>query len=286
MVMALSIMAILLSIAISFAVFIISDINKSKSIDDSIVSYYAAETAAERTIFLFRKGGKEKTGNFLYNPDNPPSETNDPTALSASDKNGSLADNNAVWTIQDSIDYEPTVFRQRLYNGQGLKLYFLNRAATQNPASIVIDWQGISDFTKVQATFTQLNPQSKNNVLVYYTDYSDLVTALSNKCIDFRDVAIDSNIYGSWKSDYVVEIKALGSSDTDYVDTLTVKAYDSICGAPTTQNLQAITNITIRAVGNYHKSKQEIVVQLPPRDPLSGLLSFVLFSERDITKDY
>ena len=278
--MALSIMAILLSIAIGFAVFIISDINKSKSIDDSIIAYYAAESGAERTIFLFRKGGKEKIDNFSYDPD-----TN-PRALAVSDKAGDLTENDSKWTIESSTDYEPTVFRQRLYNGQGLKLYFLNRAATQNPASIVIDWQGISDFTKVQAAFTQLKPQSKNNILVYYTDYSDLVAPLS-KCIDFRDVAIGSGVYGSWKSDYVVEIKALGSSDTDYVDTLTVKAYDVSCNTPDPQhNTEAITNITIRAVGNYHKSKQEIVVQLPPRDPLSGLLSFVLFSERDITKSY
>ena len=80
LVMALSIMAILLSIAIGFAVFIISDINKAKSIDNSIISYYAAESGAERTIFLFRKGGKEKIGDFSYDP------INNPTALSLIDK--------------------------------------------------------------------------------------------------------------------------------------------------------------------------------------------------------
>ncbi|MBI5765714.1 hypothetical protein HZA71_00625 [Candidatus Falkowbacteria bacterium] len=285
LVMALSIMAILLSIALGFAVFIISDINKSKAVDDSIISYYAAESGAERTIFLFRKGGKEKIGDFLYD------SVNNPTALSPTDKTGNLPANNSNWTIENSKDFEKIVFRQRLYNGQGLKLYFLNRQAEINLSkSITIDWRkGADSAVKMQVSFIQLRPQFKDAVLVYWTDYSkpeltDSEVKGGPLCINFGDKDLNNNV---WLSDYVVEIKALGSRDADYIDNLTVMAYNDICNTLNPQdNKEAVTNITIRAVGNYHKSKQEIVVQLPPRDPFSGLLSFVLFSERDITKSY
>jgi predicted nuclease of predicted toxin-antitoxin system len=161
---------------------------------------------------------------------------------------------------------------------------------------------------KILIDFSQLAPQtvSDNNALVYLTDQSQYynVAGADNgkpKCLLFRDQNVNTENYNKLlsRSDYAVNIKILNatSSVADnsdiVVDDLTVKAYDSnVCdsnGNVTTgsvSNSSAISNLTLRSDGFYNGTRQEIVAQIPPRDPVSGVLDFVLFSESDITKGY
>lgn len=284
LILALMMMSILLSIALGFGVFIISDLRQAQEIDSSINSYYFADSGMERTLYLFRHGDKEKIGAF----------SGLGGALSVIDRNGDIdGETPDDWTINESTDYEPTFFRQRLYNGQSARLYFLGRSDGANSSkSIKIAWFKGLNSPKLQVVFTQLNPLvDGSGALVYYTDISKIEISDSSPapsgsgnpvCFDFKDRDTDGYSLTP-PSDYLVELKVLGTGD-DYVDNLSVTSYsEDNCLTPYPQG---ISNITIKSVGTYHGTRQAIYANIPPRDPSSGLFGFVLFSEEDITKGY
>ncbi len=284
---AMIILAILLSISMAFASIIISDIRQADTIDDAVGAYYGAEAGMEKSLYLLRKNETIKyVGTY---------GTSDPTKLLGIDymtntNSTKLASSSASWSIASSTDFEATALRQRLYVGQGVKFYFKDRSASNLVRSIGVTWhrnEGTSG-SKMQISFTQLSPQqNSNNNYIYYTDrsnveVSDSKTSPIEKCYKFLDKKLDGTDLLN-PIDYVVEIKSLGSG-SDYIDRLEVRGYSNEgCG---TYYNKAINNMTVRSIGSFGRAKQEIFASIPPTDPVSGLLSFVLFSERDITKDY
>jgi hypothetical protein len=280
LILTMMVMSILLSVALGFAVFIVSDLRQAQQVDDSVLAYYAAESGFERTIYLFRKQGKEKIAD-----------------LAAADLQDSLAGNRSSWTIANSTDYEPIVFRQRLSNGQSVKLYLLNRingSGEYNEGavkSIAVKWKKIG-ICHLQTTFTQLRPQLDDAGNIFNLVDSSPISpdpAGGDKTDDdavFWPCYSISDNDGKWNSDYAVELKAMGSDGDDCIDWLAIQGYsDDNCSSDAVSTT-AISNLTIRSVGTHNNSSQEIVAQILPYAPGSGLLSFVLFSEQDITKSY
>lgn len=289
LIFSLMIMAILLSTALGFGLFIISDLRQARDIDDALSAYYVADAGLERTLYLFRHADKEKIGNFagLEN------------TLSANDKNEDLNGDGVVdWTIEESTDYEPIFFRQRLYSGQSAKLYFIGRNdGSNNSQSLKVEWVKGLNAPKLQVIFTQLTPLTENGALVYYTDanqveISDTLQLNNPVCFDFKDKDINGSTLAP-PSDYMVELRVIGTSG-DYVDNLSVTAYNEKKGLNgcnslaynSAYNPQAISNITLKSRGSHGQASQTIYAQIPPRDPAAGLVGFVLFSEEDITKGY
>ncbi len=282
LVFTLLIMAILLSTAIGFSYFIMSDINKAKAIDDSIIAYYAADAGMEESLYLYKKEQVAPSLNTLK-------------ALRPTGKTLELS--GGAWSINDSTDYEKGFLRQRLYNGQSIKFFVLNRNAAQQPnetQSLSVYWlRGEATTAKLQVTLTQLVPQQQDGSLVYYTDTSvleaaDSVTNASGQtCYLLKNSSLPGNPVLTQPSDYVAELKVLGSQQ-DFVDRIEVKAYNnSECKDVGVNGLneQGITNVTLKSRGHYGRADQSIVAQIVPQDPVSGLLGFVLFSENDITKE-
>jgi hypothetical protein len=280
-------MAILLSVALGFGIFILSDLRQAIEIDSSVVAYYAADSGIEQTLFLFRKGDVNSIGS-----------------LSINDKSGDINDDGINdWTIASSTDYESTFFRQSMYNGQSVKLYFLGRRDGSNISeSIKINWTKGFGSPKLEVIFTQLNPLTDDSgpfssgALVYYTDtdkleISDTPTSGNPECYDFKDKNLSGVTIAP--SDYVVELRVVGDVD-GYIDNLSITAHNEEKGISGCNSIEyndsynplAITNITIKSTGNYNNTRQEIYAQIPPFDPASGLLGFVLFSQEDITKGY
>ncbi|MFA5047496.1 MAG: hypothetical protein WC516_00475 [Patescibacteria group bacterium] len=291
LILTLIVMALLFAIAISFAVFIISDIRQARAIDDSLVAYYGADSGMERTLFLFRRLDKELVGNF--NGSYGTGNYNSDRVLGSDDASSTLGLGGATWSVASSTDYEYPIFRQRIQNGQSVKLYFLNRTSSTVKA-IGISWykgvyNGLTTTPKLGLTFTQLNGQDKDGAFIYYNDFDESLIEDSNsptgqQCFSFKDLSVNASPL-SYSPEYVVAFKCLGNDPHDFIDTLTVKAYDAPNCSSTSLNKQAISNITIRSDGFFGQARQEIVAHIPPRDPVSGLLGFVLFSEQDITKD-
>ena len=274
LVLSLMIMTMLLSIAFGFGVFILSDLHQAREIDNSVVAYYAADSGIERTLFLFRKGDKERISD-----------------LTISDQGGDITgDSIDDWDISQSSDYESTFFRQRLLNGQSVKLYFLGRGGGSNTSkSIMIEWYKGFNSPKLQVIFTQLTPIMQDGVLVYDTDINKVEISDSTGTDESEPVCYDFK----GLTDYVVELRAVGTG-SDYIDRIIVTAYDdekNINGCNTigyiaSKNEEAISNVTIKSIGIYNGASQEVYANIPPFDPVSGLLGFVLFSDADITKGY
>ncbi|MFH1668286.1 MAG: hypothetical protein ABH884_04690 [Candidatus Komeilibacteria bacterium] len=280
LVISLVIMAILISIAIGFSIFILSDLRQAAEIDNSVIAYYSADSGIERTLYLFRHVDKDRIAD-----------------LSEDDKSGDVdGEVGDDWSIEESDDFEPVFFRQRLLNGQSVKLYFLGRkAGTNSSKSIKIEWFKGLNSPRLQVIFTQLTPDiDSSGALVYYTDInkveiSDTAFEGNSVCFDFKDEDLDGVSLSS-PSDYVVELRAIGSGGA-FIDNLSVTAHDETagigdCNEIGSYNPEAITNITIKSVGTHNNASQIVYAQIPPLDPLSNILGFVLFSQEDITKGY
>lgn len=278
LVFTLIIMAVLLSTAMSFSYLIISDINKAKAIDDSLVAYYAADSGIEQSLYLLKK--QEITQSLeelkILSPD------------------GELSVAGGSWEIGDSADFEKNFLRQRLYNGQSAKFFILNRASGgDRPQSITVEWLKAPETSpKLQINLTQLIPQEQDGSLIYYTDTSEVEVAdsasnnIGSTCYNLKDADFDGQTL-PLPPDYLVEFKVLGS-DIDFVDRLSVKTYNKRCQENDYEdsfNPRGITNLTLKSKGSYLKSNQTIIAHIVPKDPLSGLVGFVLFSEQDITKE-
>lgn len=294
-------MAVLLSTAVGFSFFVISDINQAKAVDDSIIAYYAADAGMERSLYSVMKHGAFESMEKLKKDDN---------LFSTGE---SLLESRATWSIASSTDYEKLFFRQRLYNGQSAKFYVLGReVALGKPESLLVNWEKGKDINDVdsiinlQVSMTQLSPQNKDieigegeeKTLIYYTDTNEIELSDSigngkgSTCYNFKDSLLEGNSVAK-KFDYMIELKALGGSYSDYIDKVSVAVYDQDCefysGDPNSYlasvNPRGISNLTVRAEGFFGKSKQSIIAHLPPRNLASGLFSFVIFSEQDITKE-
>ncbi|MFA6593717.1 MAG: hypothetical protein WCT16_00505 [Candidatus Buchananbacteria bacterium] len=289
----LILLGVLLSIALGFFYFILLDIKKARAIDNSTVAYYAADAGIERSLYIIKKQEAASSTSALraiYNQD-----------VSGVGGVFSLT-NGAQWDINDSSDFEKNFFRQRLSNGESVKLYFLNRQGQDgDPKSFGLTWYGslgASNTLKMQVAINQLMPQLYQNeqtspTLVYYAEDNVIETDDSADgvtfCYKFRDCnvnnVVDSDSCEALTNpvDYVVELKALGSTELDNIDRLSVMAYsDSDCLATSTYG---VTNLTLKSQGIFNNNRQMIVAHIPPLNPLSGLFGFVLFSEQDITKE-
>lgn len=272
-------LTVFLTTALSFSYFIISDINKAKAIDNSIIAYYSADAGMEESLFLLKN--QELAGSV----DSLKSKRPDPIDMVLS---------KGVWDISSSTSFETSVLRQRLHNGQSAKFFILNRDSTNQTKSITLEWyKGIDTTAKLQVNLTQLAHQYQSSTLIYYLDTSilevaDTIGKGSVACYNLKDLDLDGIALDS-PSDYLAEFLVLGSS-VDFVDTLDVKAYSIACDSnPDTMaaayNPQGITNPTVKSTGTYGRSTQSIIAHILPKDPVSGMLGFVLFSEQDVTKE-
>jgi hypothetical protein len=275
LVMTIVIMSILLATGLGFTVLVLSDLRQAQQIDNGIVAYHAANSGIEEGLYWLRK---DIDGTDIATVD----------ALKNIAITKPLA-NDAVWDISDSTDYQSNISRERLYNGQSLKFYLLGRSGaspSNTTESIGIVWErdAISPTTQLQVVATQLDYQeTESDALIYYTDTNKVITNPDPDldCVPLLDAAIPGNSDADY--DYVFEVRALGETENDVIKSLRIRAYNT--DNCTDENNEGITNISLVSTGRYRASQQTITAYVPPRDPVSGLFGFVLFSQEDITKD-
>jgi hypothetical protein len=290
LVLTMMMIAVFLSIALGFSVLIISDINKARAIDNSVVAYYAADSGLEESLYLFRKQGVTSTDELSsIRPDSQ-----------------SLSSAQASWNIENSSDYEEYFLRQRLARGRSAKFFILNRQGVEGKyvKSIVLEWyrgEAEGNVASLQVSLTQLTPQQDEDTLVFYTDESRVELYDSTNpededppffCYNLKDQDLSGQLLLTTRPDYLMEIKVLGSGDPDEVETLTAKAYNISCGDIAINedweksfNPQGINNLTIRSIGSYGQTSQALTAYLPPKGLPSSLVGFVLFSQKDIVKE-
>ncbi|MEI6627749.1 MAG: hypothetical protein WCL61_04080, partial [bacterium] len=275
----LGVMSMLLAVALVFSNVMMSDLNQAKSIDNSVMAYYAADSGLEKSLFYLRQADKD-------------------IAFIRGITRFDLLKNNSFWSTSRSTSSEQLFLKERLKNGEGVKLYFIGRAGnnpTNETKCFDLSWNrsfdkenGTPGTAKLQVTFTQLQPQQKflsedGQIMANYTDRSDVIQNDKQLSVfSFLDKDFNGN---SIISDYVVEIKVLGQQINDEVERLLIKTYkDGDCNANSFYK-NGLSSNTIISSGQYRGNVQEIIAHIPPRDPISGLFGFVLFSESDIVKE-
>ncbi len=264
---ALIIMSILLSTAVAFGIIIMSSLRQAKATDDAVVAYYAADAGLERSLFHLRKND---VINFVG------SDETEVNSLKEyySDYDGlevELGTNQASWNILNSSDTRSAIYRQRLFNGQSLKVYLLKLddyvGGENEPNNVWIDWNPIDNpAVRIQVTLTSLT-------YPFDIEYSQVFFTPGEEYIELPDLG----------NDYVLEIKVLGNSEDDFLDELEVMVQNDATDFLQGENAKLYVT-TLHSEGNYRGSRQVIQAEIPPFDPVSGVLGFVLFSDQDIIK--
>lgn len=271
-------MSVLLSVALGLSYFVIRDLNKARAIDNSIVAYYSAEAGLEQSLYLIKKADFPAEAEKLK------------TQLTQRE----MSFSGGVWDLDESVDFESGFLRQRLLNGQNVKFFILRRQKNEDaPKSITVNWLRPKESNaNLQVNIIQLDPQNTTDgSLVYYTENSVIETTDSSgeldiRCYDLNDLSLTGNRLSP--VDYLVDLKILGFSSDDYIDSLSIKTYNKYCNSAEFEdsyNPSGISNLTIKARGVFGGVSQYINASIAPYDPISGLFGFVLFSEQDITKE-
>ena len=299
LVFTLILLGVLLAVAMGFFYFVLLDLKKARAIDNSTVAYYAADAGIERSLYIIKKQEAVQSTSALIDLYKAASEL--PNGIF-------VLGNQAQWDINDSTDQEKNFFRQRLANGDNVKLYFLDRDShSDKPKSFSIQWYKgksgsiRSDNMKLQVAINQLNPQKytgggTSNAVVYFAEDNKIETDdlldnsnIKEHCYAFKNCDVNGPEEGDectplgYFVNYVVELKALGELESDFIDRLSVTTYDD--EACNTVSSYGVTNLTLKSRGVFNNNQQIIIAHIPPLDPLSGLFGFVLFSEKDITKE-
>ena len=255
--LALMVMAGIMTVSIGTATLIISEVKQSLQLDQSIIAFYAAESGSERGLYQAR------AQNF------------DPAAI------GQLnveLENNASYQLV-ATDTEPVLYKNLaqdetyqvdLYDPHSL-------GVLTNPIkAISLEWAGGSSWLEVNWSCWNTNGALGEPKSAYLAQgeiaFIDLFDAADCYLYRLRIMAR----HGDANS---IQLKAY--SEVDPVQTCNGAEN---CRAPLPARVQ------IKAVGKYPSnssapSRQAILVTMPEKPPLSGLYDYVLYSEEEVKKE-
>ncbi len=275
LVLAVLIISVVLSSTAAFTSLIIREIQQSRLIDQSVQSYYLAESGSEKALYQLRrmesiidcgqigKGSCRQNGYCSGDQSIP--------CVNESGDLGSLGG----WTIEGGNERETVVL---LNPGQSFQLDLFN------PYQLLYsDINGI----KVERNDTGIVPIGEFTNLT-----SVLGIKLEELCLQqppvFKGMLNDSNTIISAfdgqnihkECSYSFRINyPFGSNEPLYA---VIKVFD-VDQSPSLQ-LDIPSRLVIKSSAVFGRSFQSVIVRTPMRPPLSGLYDFVLFSEHEIIK--
>lgn len=303
LILAVLIIAVVLYSAIIFNNLVISNIQESRLIDQSIASYYLAESGAEHALYQTRRLMAVKSvdcskivpGSTCQNSGGSYgfcSLTSDKIAC-ITDNQGSL-DVNGSWQITVNNETESTVnlnvgdsFQLDLFSPYqagdfqtNIQSFLVNSnitGGTQLYAELTnLTWLVGGTVNCPLDTFVPARPAiSKGQInLDAQTGYSSTgyLTKLAN------DPEINPNC------SYVLRLSNIlnGAEPGQF----SVSIYDKAINVdPTTDQLEIPSRLVIDSQATVGRSQQSVRIKTPIRPPLSGLYDFVLFSEQEVVKN-
>ncbi|MDD2807465.1 MAG: hypothetical protein PHW95_03030 [Patescibacteria group bacterium] len=303
LILAVLIIGAVLVTAVVFSNLVISQIQQSRLIDQSIASYYLAESGAERALYQTRRlqavksadCSKIVSGSTCQNSGNNYgfcSLTNDKIAC-ITDNQGALAVGGG-WNIIVNNEKDSTVnlnvgdsFQLDLfspYQGGDFQTNvqsFLVTSTITGGAKLYAEltnltWLVGGTINCPLDTFVPARPAiSKGQInLDSQTGYSSTgyLTKLAN------DPEINPNC------SYVLRLSNVldGAEPGQFTVSIYNKAIDV---DPTTDKLEIPSRLVIDSQATVGRSQQSVRIKSPIRPPLSGLYDFVLFSEQEVVKN-
>lgn len=264
--LALLVMAGIMTAALGISAIILNEIKQARNIDFSTVAYYAAESGVEQALYKLRKEDALLAC---------PSGECDPSGFcSAGDResclrsNGDLS-NQSSWT-RTVTDKEWQIYGT-IKKDESLQvdLYDPEGGTAAGVESIKIEWtpQCVSPAAStIEVGYISWDPAVGWSVSSEQRfKYSALVSPVIN------------NGFTSTKS-YRLRIKAIFCD----ISNLVVTAWGNDNAEAPQKEIPA--RIVLNSIGEYGTLRQAIRMTMPRKSPMSGLYDYVLFSECSLVK--
>jgi len=256
--LALMVMAGVMTVSIGTATLIISEVKQSLQLDQSIIAFYAAESGSERALYQAR------AQNF-----NPQAFSQLSVEL----------DNNASYQLV-ATDTEPVLYKNLsqdetyqvdLYDPHSL-------GELTNPIkSVSLQWEGASSWLEVNWSCWNTAGSLGEPKSGYFAQSADPVF------IDLFDAA----------NCYLYRLRIMARHGD--ANSIQLKAYSEVdpvaaCQGAENCRVPLPARVQIKAVGKYPgnstaASRQAILLTMPEKPPLSGLYDYVLYSEEEVKKE-
>ncbi len=282
----LMLMAVITSLAVTASVLMVNELRMTETIGQGIVSSYAAEAGMEDGLYTLKED--RDSGKALNNGSDD--AITDQT-------NAQTLSNNSSWARTAGLETSFNI--TRLSRDQTATLDYFNADDPSIGAgieSIKVDWGDNCS----QASWLETSMTSFSYIVGMGFDFSpsqhiykDAQGCIPNgtRCtsITFNDVGLGGNIIagGNYRFGFrVLDIDTSNSCKNTGtccdLENLTVTGYNDDNAMGDVVDIPA--HLTIKSIGSFGNTQQAITASVPWKAPMSGLASFVLFSEQDITK--
>lgn len=296
LILAILIIAAVLATTVVFSNLIVSEIRQSRLIDQSIQSYYLAESGAERALYETRRKEavkpvdcpKIQSGSTCQSNGYCSGTSNAVPCISENE--GDLTGLAGQWGIDVTNERQVSIF---LNIGESFQIDLFN------PYQVAGFETGMESFEVTGDPGSELSAELSNVTwLVGGTlDCNPDVFTPPKPAITRGDIIINSggtsgylvNVYTGDPSinpscSYILRVSntILPKATAGQFDlSIFSKAVDV---DPIADKIDIPSRLIINAQADYGSSHQELKVRTPIRPPLSGLYDFVIFSEEEIVK--
>lgn len=246
--LALLVMASIVVAGIGLGQILINQLRQAILLDNSIIAYYAAESAIESSLYKIR------------GLDIP---------LSSLPLSGTL-DNNAEWTLEyknSRPDITTNIMENKTYQ---LDLFDPDDLSWMpGIEALKFSWEGPG---QLEVAYTSWTPAPS---ITWPQEQYEVVTP----AISFMPPGIIYNGIVGNKA-YRIRLRAIGGD----IYNLNITGWADDAASPGNQ-VDLPSHITLEANGSIGRARQAVSASIPRHAQLSGIFDFVLFSEEPIAKD-
>ncbi len=253
LILALLVLSAIMAASVGLGSIIISGIRQARSIDNSIVAYYAAESGVEESLYKSRKREADVASDIA----NTDTELSNEAYWEIGSYNEEASDTEDKFSLYELPEDRFVQFE--VYDtGQG-EIQSLRIKGENGEAS---SWAQITWFGRTMAG-----------------ELSDIkieqfpLNSEEGRVVDLSSVGLQYDAYR-------VKITAL----YDDINNLEITGHIDRAGTEPEGGTPLPSRIVVLVGGIYRNSKQVLKFAMPRRSPLGGIFDFVLFSECSILK--
>lgn len=290
-VLAILIIAAVLGTAILFSNLVIREIMQSRLIDQSIQSYYLAESGSERALYQIRK--REAVTDCALLPGANPSCQDNGYCLNDLETPcvnlaNTIVNDLSSWQVVANPESttvitlnEGETFQVDLFNPAQSSNSNINKIVLQvNPAPVTLLVGELTNLTRVlDVSGTGLTNCSTQLPILKDFIHPDTGVNPPEAVIESFDGA---NILTTCSYTFKLNYPINNNSDLEST-AITINLFNANTdGTSISQNIPS--RLIIKSSATFGNSYQAVTVRTPVRPPVSGLYDFVLFSGGDISK--
>ncbi len=265
---------------VGIAVLIIRELQLSRNVNHSIYAYYAAESGVERGLYDILD--QRRLGNNLVG-----------TITALTDNSGefdqvlSTSGNGASWDTSQAekkpFDMEVSV----LNRDQSVQFSLFDPDDFSEPeisvplgvSELLFDWQENDPLSEVEVTVFEINTDSGKTCEKLKKARFDFAPD-DYWLLDVDQITLDPYCSDADKDVFQIRIKALH----DKIYNLELIPYSFGHSDELTGDDGITSGIWLKSVGQFSKTKQAILMQIPWNLAASGFLDYVIFSEEPFEK--